>query len=65
MTGLCCLFMEQIIGVFLTDQDAYGYACSFGRILLTTRDIRTLKQENERSRIYEDVKNIAATAKGI
>lgn len=39
MTGICYLFMEQIIGVFLTDQDAYGYAYRFGRILLTTSSL--------------------------
>lgn len=39
MTGLCYLFMEQIIGVFLTDQDAYGYAYRFGKILLTTSSL--------------------------
>lgn len=39
MTGLCYLFMEQIIGVFLTDRDAYGYAYSFGKILLTTSSL--------------------------
>lgn len=39
MTVFCYLFMEQIIGVFLTDKDAYHYAYSFGRILLTTSSL--------------------------
>lgn len=36
MTCLCYIFMEQIIGVFLTNANAYNYAFRFGRILLTT-----------------------------
>lgn len=36
MTVLCYLFTRQMVGVFLTDPDAYGYAVRFARILLTT-----------------------------
>ncbi|WKY45016.1 MATE family efflux transporter [Eubacteriaceae bacterium ES2] len=36
LTLLCYLFNSQLIGVFLTDPDAFGYATDFARILLTT-----------------------------
>lgn len=36
MTVLCYLFTRQIVGVFLTDTDAFAYAVQFSRILLTT-----------------------------
>ena len=36
MTGLCYLFSGQIVGVFLTEGDAFEYAVSFTNILLTT-----------------------------
>lgn len=36
MTGLCFLFVEQIVGVFLTDAEAFAYAAGFARILLST-----------------------------
>lgn len=36
MTVLCCLFTDQIVGVFLTDESAFAYAVRFARILLTT-----------------------------
>lgn len=39
MTGLCYLFTEQIVGLFLTEESAYGYAFRFGRILLTTSSL--------------------------
>lgn len=36
LTGLCYLFTNQIVSVFLTDITAFGYAVQFSRILLTT-----------------------------
>lgn len=36
LTGVCYLFTPEIVGVFLTDQAALGYALEFARILLTT-----------------------------
>lgn len=36
LTVVCCLFVGQIVGAFLTDADAYSYAVQFSRILLTT-----------------------------
>lgn len=36
MTGLCYLFTNQIVGVFITDPDAFSYGIRFVRILLTT-----------------------------
>lgn len=36
MTGLCLLFTEQIVSVFLTDAEAFSYAVNFARILLNT-----------------------------
>lgn len=36
MTGVCYLFGRQIVGVFLTQPDAFGYALQFTYILLTT-----------------------------
>lgn len=36
MTGLCYIFTPQIVGAFLTDNNAYDYAFRFSRILLTT-----------------------------
>ena len=36
MTGLCLLFTEQIVSVFLTDAEAFSYAVNFARILLST-----------------------------
>lgn len=36
MTGLCYLLSGRIVGVFLTEGDAFGYAVSFTNILLTT-----------------------------
>lgn len=36
MTGLCYLFAGQIVGIFLTDPDAYSYALRFVEILLST-----------------------------
>ncbi|MCQ4635178.1 MATE family efflux transporter [Anaerovorax odorimutans] len=39
MTGICYLFLEQIVGVFLTDVNAYQYAFGFGKILLTTSSL--------------------------
>lgn len=36
MTGGCYLFKEQIVGVFLTDADAFQYAVRFTSILLST-----------------------------
>lgn len=39
MTGICYLFLEQIVGVFLTDASAYQYAFHFGKILLTTSSL--------------------------
>ena len=36
LTVLCYLFTGQIVSVFLTNADAYGYGVSFSRILLST-----------------------------
>lgn len=36
MTLFCYLFTNQIIGVFLEDQEAFDYAAKFARILLST-----------------------------
>lgn len=36
MTGLCYLLSGRIVGVFLTEGDAFDYAVSFTNILLTT-----------------------------
>lgn len=36
MTGLCYIFTPQIVGAFLTENNAYDYAFRFSRILLTT-----------------------------
>ena len=36
MTGICYLFTDQIVRVFLTEQSAFDYAVQFVRILLTT-----------------------------
>ena len=36
MTGICYLFTDQIVSVFLTEQAAFNYAAQFVRILLTT-----------------------------
>lgn len=36
MTGICYLFTNQIVSVFLTEQAAFDYAAQFVRILLTT-----------------------------
>ncbi len=36
MTLVCYLFTGQIVGAFLTDENAYAYAFKFGRIFLTT-----------------------------
>lgn len=36
LTGICYLFTNQIVSVFLTDVTAFGYAVQFSRILLST-----------------------------
>lgn len=36
LTGICYLFINQIVSAFLTDVTAFGYAVQFSRILLTT-----------------------------
>lgn len=36
LTGICYLFSEQIIRVFLTDASAFDYGIKFAKILLTT-----------------------------
>ena len=36
MTVLCYLFTNQIVSAFITDVNAFDYAVSFSRILLTT-----------------------------
>lgn len=36
MTGICYLFSGQMVGIFLAEGDAFRYAESFTRILLTT-----------------------------
>lgn len=36
MTIFCCLFTNQIVSVFLTEESAFDYAVRFARILLTT-----------------------------
>ena len=35
-TVLCCLFINQIVGIFLTDLEALNYAVTFSKILLST-----------------------------
>ena len=39
LTILCYLFVNQIVGVFLTDTAAFHYAVQFSRILLTTSSL--------------------------
>lgn len=39
LTVICCLFVNQIVGAFLTDASAYSYAVQFSRILLTTSSL--------------------------
>ena len=36
LTGLCYLFINQIVGAFLTDAAAFEYAVSFTRVILST-----------------------------
>lgn len=36
LTILCYIFTNQLVNVFLTEQNAYNYAVSFVKILLTT-----------------------------
>lgn len=36
MTGVCYLFVEQIVSLVLTNEAAFAYGCQFSRILLTT-----------------------------
>lgn len=36
MTGVCYLFVEQIVSLVLTNEAAFDYGCQFSRILLTT-----------------------------
>ena len=36
MTGICYLFVEQIVNLVLTNADSFVYGCQFARILLTT-----------------------------
>lgn len=36
LTILCYIFTNQIVGVFLTDVNAFDYAVQFARILLST-----------------------------
>lgn len=36
LTGICCLFTEQIVHAFLTNPAAFDYGVSFARILLCT-----------------------------
>lgn len=36
LTIVCYVFTNRIVGVFLTDPDAFNYAVQFSRILLTT-----------------------------
>lgn len=36
LTAICYLFVNQIVGVFLTDATAFDYAVQFAKILLTT-----------------------------
>ena len=36
LTGICYLFINQIVSVFLTEPTAFDYAVQFSRILLTT-----------------------------
>ncbi len=36
LTGVCYLFVNQIVSAFLTDPTAFDYAVQFSRILLTT-----------------------------
>lgn len=39
LTVICYLFVNQIVGVFLSDASAYSYAVQFSRILLTTSSL--------------------------
>lgn len=39
LTVICYLFVNQIVGAFLTDANAYSYAVQFSRILLTTSSL--------------------------
>lgn len=39
LTILCYVFTNQIVGVFLTDTNAFDYAVQFARILLSTGPI--------------------------
>lgn len=36
MTGVCYLFVEQIVNLVLTNEAAFDYGCQFSQILLTT-----------------------------
>ena len=36
MTGVCYLFVEQIVNLVLTNESAFDYGCQFSQILLTT-----------------------------
>lgn len=36
LTGICYLMIDRIVGIFLTDATAFGYAVQFSRILLST-----------------------------
>ena len=36
VTGLCYLFLEQIVGVFLTGEEAYALGLRFSRMILST-----------------------------
>jgi len=36
MTGLCYIFVERIVGAFLTDKNALAYGIMFSKIFLTT-----------------------------
>jgi multidrug efflux pump len=36
LTMLCYLFVNQIVGIFLTERSAFAYAVRFAKILLTT-----------------------------
>lgn len=36
LTAICYIFVNQIVGAFLTDVTAFDYAVEFARILLTT-----------------------------
>ena len=39
LTVICYLFVNQIVGAFLTDASAYSYAVQFSCILLTTSSL--------------------------